>query len=282
MEKENCYRFEKKTYNSGLLDDTVDATYIIHLEGNGRLPNIENQLKQFQPSKTVYIVYNKGFKNCKKDLYLQTAAVDLTHAFVSVFKHAKIQEYQNILILEDDFFFSEEIKKIEVRQDIKHFVLKKTEKREEFMYYLGCIPFLQSPSLFQNHSRVFLSCGTHSAIYSKELRERVLYEKLNIYDWDLYNNYYTKRYMYYKAICYQLFPDTENSKEWGKNFYNTGSLLSFVFKSVHLDQKVDPGYHYFYIFSKMQFFFYLILFSILFYLLFKKIFLSKNSSKKKK
>jgi len=282
MQKENCYRFEKKTYKTGLLDGTIDATYIIHLEGNGRLPNIKNQLSQFQPSKTVYIVYNKGFKNCKKDMYLQTAPVDLVHSSLTIFKDAKKRGYQNILILEDDFFFSEEIKKIEVRQDIKHFVLQKTEKREEFMYYLGCVPFLQSPSLFHNHSRVFLSCGTHSAIYSKELREKIMYENLNINDWDLYNNYYTKRYMYYKAICYQLFPDTENSKEWGKNYFYTGSLISFVFKSVHLDKKVEPGYHYFYIFSKIQFLFYIILFAAILYLLFKNLFLSKKTSKKRK
>ena len=29
-ETENCYNFEKLNYKSGLLDDNVDATYIIH------------------------------------------------------------------------------------------------------------------------------------------------------------------------------------------------------------------------------------------------------------
>jgi len=174
--------------------------------------------------------------------------------------------------LEDDFFFSEEIREVKTRNEIKEFVLKKTVKREEFMYYLGCIPFLQSPSLFHRHSRVLFSCGTHSVIYSKELREKILNTpQENITDWDLYNNFNTKRYMYSKPICYQLFPDTENSKEWGKNYFCIGSLLSFIFKSVHLDETVEPGYHYFYTFSKLQFFFYLILLLLVLYFSFRYI-----------
>lgn len=32
----DCYRFEKKMYDKGFLDDAIDATFIIHLESNGR------------------------------------------------------------------------------------------------------------------------------------------------------------------------------------------------------------------------------------------------------
>lgn len=62
-----CYKFEKLEYKSGFLDDCVDATYIIHLEGNGRLPHIHEQLRKFQPSRTVYISVNSGFKKCEKE-----------------------------------------------------------------------------------------------------------------------------------------------------------------------------------------------------------------------
>ena len=56
-----CYSFKKIKYNKGLLDEAVDATYIIHLEGNGRYDDIMNQLKIYHPTKEVYIVFNKGF-----------------------------------------------------------------------------------------------------------------------------------------------------------------------------------------------------------------------------
>ena len=36
-----CYSFKKIKYNTGLLDEAVDATYIIHLEGNGRYDDFD-------------------------------------------------------------------------------------------------------------------------------------------------------------------------------------------------------------------------------------------------
>ena len=61
-----CYDIKKITYKSGILDNSIDATYIIHLKDNGRLEHIQEQLKLYQPTKIVYIAYNKGFKKCEK------------------------------------------------------------------------------------------------------------------------------------------------------------------------------------------------------------------------
>jgi hypothetical protein len=57
-ETENCYNFEKLNYKSGLLDDNVDATYIIHLEGNGRYDNILKQLQIYTPTSNIFILLN--------------------------------------------------------------------------------------------------------------------------------------------------------------------------------------------------------------------------------
>jgi len=69
-ENSKCYNFNKITYANGLLDDAVDATYIIHLEGNGRYEDILKQLDLYQPTKIVYIVFNKGYKNCSKGQHI--------------------------------------------------------------------------------------------------------------------------------------------------------------------------------------------------------------------
>ena len=50
----NCYNFKELNYNRGFLDSCVDATYIIHLENNGRLEHISNQLKEYHPTKNGY------------------------------------------------------------------------------------------------------------------------------------------------------------------------------------------------------------------------------------
>lgn len=53
-----CYRFEQYKYTDGLLNDSVDATYILHLEDNGRLESIKKQLNHCNPTNIVYIVKN--------------------------------------------------------------------------------------------------------------------------------------------------------------------------------------------------------------------------------
>ena len=60
MNISSCYTFEQIEYSNGLLD--LDATYIIHLEGNGRIENIKSQLNEYHPTNLVYILYNKGYK----------------------------------------------------------------------------------------------------------------------------------------------------------------------------------------------------------------------------
>ena len=82
----NCYKFKKLTFNKGFFDESVDATYIIHLENNGRLDSIYNQLKQYIPTKIVYILFNKGYKKCEKDDFIYKPGHDLVDAFFTIFK----------------------------------------------------------------------------------------------------------------------------------------------------------------------------------------------------
>jgi len=57
--KVKCYNLKKYTFKKGLMENSIDATYILHLEGNGRLESINDQLNSYQPSKIVYILFNK-------------------------------------------------------------------------------------------------------------------------------------------------------------------------------------------------------------------------------
>ena len=52
-ENSSCYTYTKYSYTDGMLKDSVDATYIIYLDGNGRLPQIEKQLSEYHPTNTV-------------------------------------------------------------------------------------------------------------------------------------------------------------------------------------------------------------------------------------
>ena len=214
-----CYSFKKIKYNTGLLDGAVDATYIIHLEGNGRYDRVMKQLESYHPTKEVYIVFNKGYKKCKKDEHVKLPAHDLIDTFLHVFKHAKNQNYDNILILEDDFIFTEKIKKTSTQQDICSFLNE--HKNEDYQYFLGCLPLLQLPcTLDSKHYINIGSLGMHAVIYTKQNRERLLkVNQKDITDWDYYSFTHSRRYVYCEPLCYQLFPDTENSKNWHKGNY---------------------------------------------------------------
>jgi hypothetical protein len=263
----DCYRFHKITFPYGLLDDAVDATYVIHLEGNGRYETMMQQLKKYKPSRVVYILFNKGYKTCKKDPSIQLPAQDLVDAYLHIFRHA--QSYRNILVLEDDFFFSSQTDD-RAHRSIASFVQTKTKRGEDFQYMLGCIPFLSVPVSF-DHWLGLVSIGTHAVIYSPANRRRVLKtDQRNIGDWDAYNCFHTRRYMYKEPICYQLFPPTENSKHWNQNnaFLGTlGNITIKMFAWLHLDKQVEPGYPFWYAFSKLLFF---LLFLWILYFLFKK------------
>jgi hypothetical protein len=264
-----CYRYEKILYKDGLFNKSIDATYIINLEGNGRLDYIMKQLEEYHPTNIVYIVFNKGFKKCKKADFIINPPYDLVDANLNIFKHAKDNNYDNILILEDDFIFNSEIKSDFHINNINNFLEKK--KNKLFQYYIGCVPYLMIP--YDNYNYIQKSTGTHSTVFSKNLREDLLNtDQMKITDWDTYNNYnYVNRYAYYKPLCYQLFPETENSKYWGKNgsfripMIFMGNAIKKVFIYFKMNEQPEPGFYIFYLFSKIIFHILILLLIIIIY-----------------
>jgi len=252
-----CYDYEEYNFNNGLID--VDATYIIHLKGNGRYESIIDQLNKYPISKKVYIVLNKGFKKCKKDAAITKAPLDLVDAYLEVFDHAKNKN--NILILEDDFMFDDKILDPFHRNNVNTFI----KKDYDFIYYLGSLPFMLLPYDNYNYRNVF-SAGCHSVIYSKKFRDKIN-KKQNetINDWDIYINLTLNRYIYYTPLCYQLIPETENSKHWGDQnivLFFLGNILKWIVKIAELDKSTN-AYSFFYFVSKLWILLFLIIIWIL-------------------
>lgn len=248
----SCYKFTELHYKDPIFK-TVEATYIIHLEGNGRLPAIESQLQRFHPTETVYIAFNKGYKKCKKDEHINKPPRDLIDAFYTVFKDAEQKGYERVLVLEDDFIFDDEILDKQHPAEIERFLMEK--QGQHFIYYLGTLPALQL-STFGLHNRVFLSGGTHSCIYTKAFIQNLLQNvpQNTVIDWDYYTTYKCTQYKYHKSLCYQIFPETENQKHWGDD--NNFIYLCFQYiiipfiKYIKIDKTPQPGYTIFEILSK--------------------------------
>ena len=280
-ETEGCYNFEKLNYESGLLDTNVDVTYIIHLENSGRYDNILKQLEKYKPTKTVYILLNKGFSKCNKT-GIESSHADLTDCYLQIFKHAQKQNFDNVLILEDDFVFNDKIKEKEHIKNINNFLEKKAG--DNFIYFLGTIPWFLIPYDSYNY-RCICSSGTHSVIYSKSHRDDFLEnfsKRMMVKDWDInYNINFTSRFIYYTPLCYQICDNSNNSKNpkfQNKYLVFASEVVKYcnyniVFKILGLDKNPEPGYSIFYFYSKIIF--YLILLFLI-YLPFLIIYIFNN------
>jgi hypothetical protein len=246
----HCYEFKIRTYSKGLLDPSVDATYIIHLLNNERYDAIQKEVDAFQPTKTLWFVLNQGFKACPKQLPKQQAGYDLADATTQIYRHAEEMGYENILVLEDDCFFHEDLKKPQIQQDLNAFFQQK--KDTPFSYRLGSIPLVMVP--FVTHSSFGFYGGAHAYVTSSAFRAAATNK---ITDIDEYLNIAGNQYVYYKPLAYQLFPDTDNKASWGSN-YNAFPyifpLLAVFFKLyiqlIGLDIRSEPGFSFAYLAAK--------------------------------
>jgi len=272
VDNKECYNFKKITYTDGIFSKSIDATYVIHLEGNGRLPDVESQLNEYHTTNTVYIVFNKGFKKCKKTLEKQNSMYDIIDANVQIFKHANENKYANILILEDDFIFNYEMKDEKHIDPIEKFLIKKIDT--DFMFHLGVIPYVSIPYDFYNS--VVFGAGLHACVFSKSFRNRIIESQDLIKDWDEYHNEINfskfNRYMYYKPLCYQLVTETENKQNW-----NISPIISnTIIKITNLDKNPEPATSYIYILSKSILFILFFIICLIAYFYFRQP--TKNTS----
>ena len=228
------YRFKTKKYADGLF--AVDAAYVIHLENNGRLPQLTKQLETTHVADVVHVLYNAGYKKVAKDLPAQTPAHDLVHAYKHVFLDAREKGYDRVLVLEDDFFFRDDMGKAEV--DSVNAYLKANSDRK-LLYQLGCSPGVMMP--VGGGTYLTASCGTHACVYTRKLRDYVLDFKGLIRDWDWFMTFHTLRYAYSRALCYQLYPDTDNSNQWMALLGYT-YVLKAAIRFFMLNTQAEPGY----------------------------------------
>lgn len=276
----SCYKFVKRQYEKGLFDMSVDATYIITMVNSKRINSVNEQLQKYKPSKNLYIVENQGFKNCKKILPEQKSSYDLIDCFLQIFKHAEKENYNNILILEDDFIFSNDLKSHV--KNVNEYI--KNLKDSSFIYFLGCLPWLKINSFFSRHSQLLASTGCQSCIYSKKARENILNDNVySMIDWDLYLNLKIlniTRYVYDKPLCYQTFPETENQKNW-PNPFGICTLFIIFLKFLGVTENIEPGTSFVYFMSNFTLSILFLIFTFITYVFYKVYSLLKNNRLKK-
>jgi hypothetical protein len=275
IEDNKCYKKELIKFDSGLYDDSIDCAYILYLEGNNdRYLKLMEQIKKYPLTKNIYLLRNKGYKNCKKNVDVTIPTHDCIYSHYEAYVHAELNEFNNIIVLEDDFIFDKDIDNEENINAINSFLNKK--KNTNFIYLFGTIPIIINKRDFYHYETTFFG-GAHTYVISKKCRQKILNQNkqdfINYIDFEgnLVNNS-DKVYMFYKPLSYQTFPVTENQKIW-KNMY--GNIMYYIYvysiKVLKLDKQVQPGYDIVYFLAKLLPIIVVIVFLLIFIWLRKKL-----------
>ena len=296
MQNSNCYIFEKRNYKNGFLDSFVDATYILTMIDSNRKDNYENQLKEFIPTKIVYIVYNKGYKKCNKILIEKIPPYDLIDSYLNTINHSINNNYNNILILEDDFIFDVKIKDKKIINEIEN--LFNNNNNKSIYFNLGPSPNIFYPNFFSNSNiyRGISAILSHSIIYNKKILHNIINDK-NIYNYlhiDKYLRSNYENYFYKIPLSYQTFPNTENKKYWfskeTNNLFNIyyHKIFNYMIDKIEINTNPILGWNRLYnilfllnylIFTILIIFLIIFLIFIIYYII--KFFKHKNKNNKK-
>ena len=241
MNKHNddCYSvYHLQVDSPTLFDDCVDATFVLTMEGSTRANKFMEQLYKFRPTKNVYIIFNKGYKTCDKldihDNKIMKSNIDLIDAYVYMLKFSKQMNFKYVLNLEDDFHFQDDILK---NPNHSEEICKFIKFKKPSVYSLGNFNAI-SLDIFSIHKRPLEIAPAHALILNVDLIDNLLTEFLekqgtkNFQLKSIDTSFMSKvpnSFFYFKPICRQTFPMSENRKEWDN------TITNFFIKLLYLD-----------------------------------------------
>lgn len=240
----SCYYYEEVHSCNDPVFKNVDICVILVMENSKRFK--QNYFLNTLCSKTV-IQYNKGYKNCYKYHDINNTVRDINHAYWSVFKYC--EKYENILILEED---AEPI-----YYDKHHYHTIDIYIKENYDKLInlgvGCSLKKIDDNFFRCVSK--FKFFAQANIYSKYIREIL---KRNI-EKENFTGHFDEKYFenidvitYKHPLIGQLFPITENQKNWDRNF----QLIRLGVKFFDLDVNIN-NWEAVYLLSKIRYdFFY--------------------------
>ena len=199
--KYSCYENEI-IHNRDPIFREIKHTFLLTMVGSPRRSQYMEQLKKYPLTETVVIVYNSGYKACKKD-GIYSPGQDLWHANKNV---SKMISDEPVIILEDDVEFLPVIR--EVASDVEDFVIG---YRGPLCYRMGCIPFFSIPEA--DHLRIFLGADTHGCIFNSEAVGKITSIYVSFLH-DLEMSLYMDVYSHKNPMAIQKKENTENARTW--------------------------------------------------------------------
>tara|TARA_B100000035_G_scaffold315470_1_gene336658 strand:- start:4513 stop:5286 length:774 start_codon:yes stop_codon:yes gene_type:complete len=215
-----CYSYKTINETNEPILKNADITIILIMENSSRFKHDPFLLNL---SKKTVFQYNKGFKFCKKPSTIKMTNNDIIHAYYTAFEYAK--NLNNVIILEED---AEVLYYTRRHYNIVDDYISKDFKIFSFSNY-GT--FTKLDKNFFNSSVI---CGAHANIISKPHRDYLMNEiEKNNFKGHIDCDYFKNDVVVYRLpLIVQLFPETENRKNW-----DTNKIISnFVIKILRLDR----------------------------------------------
>lgn len=246
---ESCYRIEHYKHNDTPIMTYVPSAYVLTMEGSTRWHSTIHTLSTI--CKDTYVQYNKGFKKCTKADCVNNTARDIIDAYRNLFLHIQTQSAP-VLVFEDDAFM-----RVDFRGDLEE-IDQFLRTHRANIYSLGSIAFTHPT--FNKHRPVFDWSAlnmAHAMIWSFSARAQLLRmeEPCRMLHIDrCFTSKISHKYVYYRPVAYQIFPETPNSDTWcilcNQSPLDKASspFLKQCLKGLGLDKKPEPGWSIIYAF----------------------------------
>lgn len=227
-----CYKYEKINNFNNSIFPSIDCCYVIIMENSKYEKQVRNQLKSYCLSRKILLQWNKGYKNCRKYLPEQISIYDLTDSLHTILHNAIVNNYQRIMILEEDFIINKKLNDKNIQNEINNFLLEVNPN----ILTLGSILWNCGESR-GNFATVNIKTGTHALVLNKYAIEKLYYdiEKNSEIDIDDLTNSVVNKFAYRIPIIIQIFSASDNQNNWGKGIFKNDFLRKiFVYVFITL------------------------------------------------
>lgn len=253
MNNKQCYYYKYIKQENGIFENTVDAVFVLLMENSKREDSVKNQLSKYNLHSNIIIQYNKGFKSCKKKLIEYKSNYDLLDAYIQVFNYSNKNNYENILVLEDDFIVTKNIYKKDYISAISNFI----KNNDYNVFSLGTHCFLKKKKINNYINKCFIYPSAHANIYNKQYFKifKDLVDKKILRHADQYINV-NKLYMVNIPIIIQPYETTENKQNWDIiGLYShlfLDKLLNINWDKNYKEKELEYWERYYYFFTKVN------------------------------
>lgn len=244
MNPDSYYYNEIEFDTHGYLGDFIDCAYVLTMDNSKRVSTIRERLEFAPPCKKVIIQYNLGYKKSHKpNLPEQKSNYDITDAYYHALFHynSNFKNQGRVLLLEDDFVFTPEIKSPSTYKDIDNLLKNEEADLIQFGHVISVYNPIWLIKNKYNFRRHMYAPVCHCVIYTMGFIDKFLkqypkgefpYEHFD----KAHSSDYTKNFWVYDyPLAVQAFSRTENSQNWDILGIKTYDGLSIAIDTFNLN-----------------------------------------------